>query len=55
MPVDVRLAFLAELAEPLVEIMKKEGRMPASLATQGNQPPLRMYLDSLLKVNGTIF
>lgn len=52
MPVDLLLAFLIELAEPMVEIVNKERKLFPSLAPGGERTSLKQCLNALINTYG---
>lgn len=56
MPIDLLLAFLVELAEPMVEIVNKERKLFPSLAPGEERTSLKQCLNALINTYGrTIF
>lgn len=54
MPVDLRLAFLVELTEPLVEVVNKERHLFPSLAPGERGTSLKQCLNALINTYGSI-
>lgn len=54
MPIDAKCAFLIELAEPLVEVVKVHTRLYSSLTPGEKGTSLKMCVDALISKYGTV-